>query len=109
MSRSNQQKIELRRWFKDTLGVDSASEQKAIIKEFCDYTGFKPPRAALNKAVKQSRWDNWRIQWLINRWAMFELWIREEVRKAQTVSGNANTNTNIKTPADSLMSGMLTV
>lgn len=106
MSRSDQQKAALKGWFKDVLGVESGSEQKAIIKEFCDYTGFQPPRSSMNKAVRQSRWDNWRVQWLINRWAMFELWIREEVRKAQASSENQK---QIKTPADSLVDNMVTV
>lgn len=106
MSRSDQQKMAVKNWFREVLDVKSGSEQKAIIKEFCDYTGFKPPKAAMNKAVRQSRWDNWRMQWLINRWAMFELWIREEVRKAQAESENQK---QIKTPADSLVDSMVTV
>lgn len=106
MSRSDQQKAAVKNWFREVLNVESGSEQKAIIKEFCDYTGFQPPRASRNKAIRQTRWDNWRLQWLINRWAMFELWIREEVKKAQAASEN---NKEVKTPADSLVGNMISV
>ncbi len=107
MSRSQQQQAAVKNWFKEVLNVHSGSEQKAIIKEFCDYTGFEPPRAARNKAVRQTRWDSWRLQWIIKRWAMFELWIREEIVKAQ--GQNDTTQSQIKTPAESLMDGMLSV
>lgn len=106
MSRSDQQKIAVKNWFREVLGVESGTEQKAIIKEFCDYTGFEPPRASKNKPVKQTRWDSWRMQWLIKRWAMFELWIREEVRKAEAAQEKSK---SVKTPADSLVDTMITV
>lgn len=104
-SRLENQKAAVKQWFKETLNVDSPREIKAIIKEFCDYTGFEPPRASRNKEIRQTRWDNWRFNHLVKRWAMFQLWISEEVRKAQAAEGKQN----VKTPADSLMSNMITV
>jgi hypothetical protein len=107
MSRSNQQQTAVKNWFKEYLNVQSGNEQKAIIKEFCDYTGFEPPRSARNKAIRQTRWDAWRLQWIIKRWSMFELWIREEIKKAQTQ--DESNQSQVKTPAESLMDGMVTV
>ena len=53
-SKLENQKAAVKQWFKDTLNVDSPREIKAIIKEFCDYTGFEAPRASRNKEIRQS-------------------------------------------------------
>lgn len=105
-SRLENQKAAVKNWFKEVLNVESGYEVKQIIKEFCQYTGFKAPRASTNKEIRQSRWDNWRFQWTIKRWPMFELWIREEVKKAQAAQG---TQKEITTPAESLVNNMIKV
>lgn len=104
-SRLENQKAAVKQWFRDALNVESPKEMKAIIKEFCDYTGFEPPRSSRNKEIRQVRWDNWRFTHLVKRWDMFQLWISEEVRKAQAAEGKKS----VKTPADLLMNNMITV
>ncbi len=105
-SKLENQKAAVKNWFKETLNVSSNQEIKQIIKEFCQYTGFKAPRASTNKDIRQSRWENWRLQWTIKRWPMFELWIREEVKRARATQ---DVQQELKTPADSLVNNMITV
>jgi hypothetical protein len=105
-SKLENQKAAVKNWFKEVLNVESNKEIKQIIKEFCQYTGFRAPRTSSNKEIRQTRWENWRFQWTIKRWPMFELWIREEVRRAQVAQSEQK---EITTPADALVNNMIKV
>jgi len=60
----------------------------------------------LNIFISIASYRDPELQWTIKRWPMFELWIREEVKKAQAAQGSQK---DIVTPAESLVNNMIKV
>ena len=106
-SRTDQQKAALKQWFKDVLQVEAPKEQREIVKEFCDMTGFKPPRMVNQKSIRPNRYDRWREQWLIARWGQFQLWISSENAKVE--KERESSEKQVQTPADGLVGKMITI
>ena len=106
-SRTDQQKAALKQWFKDVLQVEAPKEQREIVKEFCDITGFRPPRMVNQKSIRPNRYDRWREQWLIARWGQFQLWIGSEIAKVEKERDLIENQ--IQTPAQGLVDKMIAI